>query len=185
MLETTSEKYCVFRQASDWYAFPALAVLEVAPAPEVISIPNSDQVLAGMCHLRNEFLPVLRLQTLAGEATAKAPGEQQLLVVHGTQGPWALLVDRVAGLETLEVSPSYETPIADDWAAAVAGSATLCSQLVRVLDARRVYCLADSILRQHWKKPLRNSSERNDFVARTSALTSGEPWTSLAGDRDN
>ena len=35
MLGNDSEKYCVFRQASNWYALPAIGVLEVAPAPEV------------------------------------------------------------------------------------------------------------------------------------------------------
>ena len=151
MLETNCDKYCIFRQSAHWYGLSALSVLEVAVAPDLVSIPNSDPVLAGLTHLRSEFLPVVQLPTLAHEPRTEDVGEQQLLVVDGVQGPWGLLVDHVAGLESLEVSPSHDMPIADDWAAASTGSATSNSRLIRVLDARRVFFLVERTLQHHWE----------------------------------
>ena len=150
MFNDDGERYCVFRQASHWYAFPATDVLQVAPVPHIVHVPDADPVLAGLCHSRNEFLPVLRLHSLVGQLRAEDPSEQQLLVMRGSQGPWALLVDRVSGLETLEVSLNYESSASGDWAAAITGSATLRKELVRVLDARRVYSLSESVLQSRW-----------------------------------
>ena len=151
MHESNCEKYCVFRQSADWYGLAALSVLEVAPVPALVSVPNSNPVLAGLSQLRREFVPVLQLRALASAPSAQQGGEQKLLVVDGTEGPWGLLVDHVAGLEPLEVSPGHDTPAADDWAAAIVGSAATNGRLIRILDARRVYCLAEATLQQHWE----------------------------------
>lgn len=149
-----TDKYCVFHQGGSLFAVPATCVLEVAKDPGIVSVPGSDAVLAGLCHLRNEFLAVLDLRALAGENGENGQDltEQQLLVISGSNGPWAVLVDRVSGLESLEVSLSQDIHSADDWSAAMIGSATLRNQVIRILEPFRVYRLADSILGQSWAK---------------------------------
>ncbi|MDP6719729.1 MAG: chemotaxis protein CheW [Pirellulaceae bacterium] len=144
-----TDRYCVFRHGGSLFALPATCVLEVAENPGISSVPGSDAVLAGLCHLRNEFLPVLDLSAMAGE-NGDDLDEQQLLVISGSNGPWAVLVDRVIGLESLEVSISQDIRSADDWSAAMIGSATLRNQVIRILEPCRVYRLADSILRHSW-----------------------------------
>lgn len=151
-----TDKYCVFRQGGSFFGLPATCVLEVAEDPGVSSVPGSDSVLAGLCHLRNEFLAVLDLRALAGE-NENDLDEQQLLVISGSNGPWAVLVDRVVGLESLEVSISQDIHSADDWSAAMIGSATLRNQVIRILEPSRVYRLADTILRHSWTKMSRGT----------------------------
>jgi len=146
-----TDKYCVFRQGGSLFALPATCVLEVAANPGVSSVPGADSVLAGLCHLRNEFLAVLDLRALAGEDGVDRD-DQQLLVISGANGPWAVLVDRVVGLESLEVSISQDIQSADDWSAAMIGSATLRNRAIRILEPCRMYRLADSILRYSWAK---------------------------------
>lgn len=148
-----TDKYCVFHQGGSLFAVPATCVLEVAADPGIVSVPGSDAVLAGLCHLRNEFLAVLDLRALAGE-NGEDLTEQQLLVISGSNGPWAVLVDRVSGLESLEVSLGHDVHSVDDWSAAMIGSATLRNQVIRILEPFRVYRLADSILGQSWAKAL-------------------------------
>jgi purine-binding chemotaxis protein CheW len=144
-----TEKYCVFRQGHAWFALPAICVLEVAANPGVVSVPGANSALAGLCHLRNEFLAVLDLSSLAGEDGA-VQDSQQLLVVHAANGPWAILVDRVEGLEVLDVSISQDIRPVDDWSAAMIGSASLGNQAVRVVEPNRLYRFADNILRNSW-----------------------------------
>lgn len=161
-----TDKYCVFHQCGSLFALPATCVLEVAEDPGVSSVPGSDSVLAGLCHLRNEFLPVLDLRALAGE-NGEDLDQQQLLVISGSNGPWAVLVDRVMGLESLEVSISQDVHSADDWSAAMIGSATLRNQVIRILEPRRVYRLADGILGQSWAMAPRTTM--HDTLNETSA----------------
>lgn len=144
-LEET-DKYCVFRQGDSLCALPATCVLEVAANPGVSSVPGADQVLAGICHLRNEFLAVLNLRVLAGENSVDVEN-QQLLVISGSNGSWAVLVDRVVGLESLEISIGQDISSTDDWSAAMVGSATIRNQAIRILEPRRIYRLASRILR--------------------------------------
>ena len=79
------ECYCVLRVGASWFALPALAVREVCPASEPVRLPDSPALLAGIVHLRNEFLAVLRLDDLAGEREGETQPERQLLVLSGPQ----------------------------------------------------------------------------------------------------
>jgi len=151
-----TDKYCVFKQGGSLFALRAIRVLEVAANPGVRSVPGADSVLAGLCHLRNEFLAVIDLRALAGEDGVDLD-DQQLLVMNGSNGPWAVLVDRVVGLESLDVSISQDVHSADDWSAAMIGSATLRNQAIRILDPNRVYRLVDNILRQSWSSKFRGN----------------------------
>ena len=90
------DNFCIVRRGGSWYAITALSVREIVPAPALIAIPASPPVVAGLCHLRNEFLVVLRLDVLAGDQEPVNPQGQQMIVLAGFSGAWAVLVDEVA-----------------------------------------------------------------------------------------
>jgi chemotaxis signal transduction protein len=144
-----TDKHCVFCLGDSLFALPATCLLEVAANPGVSAVPGANPVLAGVCHLRNEFLAVIDLRALAGEDRVDF-GDQQLLVVNGSNGAWAVLVDGIVGLESLEVSISQDMHSADDWTTAMIGSATLRNRAIRILEPSRVYRLADNVIRHWW-----------------------------------
>lgn len=148
---TEIEKYCVFRQAEMLFALPASTVVAVSPEPVVAPVPAADPVLAGIAHVRNEFLPVISLAPLTG-SESQATAEQQLLVVKGVNGAWAILVDRVHRLETLEISNNQDATEADDWTAAVMGSATVSNEVARVLNPAALYRLVEDLLTTAWNR---------------------------------
>ena len=150
------EKYCVFRQGTSLFALPANCVVEVSPGPVMVSVPDSNPVLAGIAHLRNEFLPVLELRALMDAEAHRGSLERQLLVVNGTHGPWGVLVDRVVGLESLEISNNQDLPDADDWTSAVIGAAALHDEVTRVLNPRILYRLAENVLQRSWENTNNN-----------------------------
>ena len=148
----TSDRYCVFQTGSSWFALPALSVREVSVRPKVDAVPRSDAVLAGICHIRNEFLPVVSLRALSGETDASATAEQQMLVIVGLDGPWGLLIDRAVALEPLETSFAADSELADGWPGALTGSASHGDEVVRVLDPDRLYRLVVNVLERSWNE---------------------------------
>ena len=146
------ESYCVLRVGASWFALPALAVREICPAGKPVRLPDSPALLAGIVHLRNEFLAVVRLDDLAGEGEGETQPERQLLVLSGPNSPWAVLVDEVAALAPLEVSVDGEAKTPDSWAAVVLGSATFRERVVRALDPNRLHRLAEQELSREWDR---------------------------------
>ncbi len=152
------EKYCVFRQSDVLFALPARCVVEVTPNPVMVPVPSADRVLAGIAHLRNEFLAVVDLGALVDGGETADQSDKQLLVVKGAHGSWGLYVDRVVGLESLEVSNSQDVRDEDDWAAAMIGSATLRNEVTRILNPSSLYRLAEGVLTKAWTQPDRETS---------------------------
>src|SRR5687767_12227615 len=111
--------YCVFRRGTSWFALPAESVREVLFRPAIVAVPNSDSVLAGLCHVRSDFLPVLSLHALLSGDPSCRPPEPQMLIVTGADGTWALLVDQVAALTSLETSAAAEVGFDDSWSTTV------------------------------------------------------------------
>jgi len=147
---SSAEKFCVFQRASATFGLLASVVREVAMRPTVTFVPDADPLLAGICHIRNEFLPVLRLSEFAAHKKSDI-GEQQIIVISAPHGPWALQVDRVIGLLPLEVSLCSDVGASHGWSAAVMGSATHRNQIVQVLDANALLRLADDVLSRYWR----------------------------------
>lgn len=145
-----SEKYCLFNRATATFGMLASVVREVASRPPITIVPDADPSLAGICHIRNEFLPVLHLREFAAREQGRGT-EQQIIVVSAASGPWALLVDRVIGLLPLEVSLCSDVGASHGWSAAVMGSATYQNQVVQVLDANAMLRLAEDVLNRHWR----------------------------------
>ncbi len=145
-LET--EKYCVFQRGNETLAILATAVREVALRPSIALVPDADPMLAGLCHLRNEFLPVVQLSDYEG-AFRESP-HQQIMVFTAANGSWALLVDRVIGLVPLEVSLSSQVGSAGGWTSALMGSASHEDQIIQVLDANALFRFVEESLNRYW-----------------------------------
>jgi purine-binding chemotaxis protein CheW len=144
------ERYCLFRSGTSWFAMPAVCVQEVSFRPEVMPVPSAAAVLAGLCHFRNEFLAVLSLRRLLPDVASSTAPESQIVVVQGSDGLWALLVDEVAALETLDASSSLDSDNDDDWADVVTAWATFRDHSVRILDPDTFYRLAYQALHDSW-----------------------------------
>jgi chemotaxis signal transduction protein len=143
------EKYCVFDRGDTLFAILATSVREVGLRPKISTVPGSHAMLAGLGHVRNEFLPFLQLNTSSNYGKPHGD-ESQMVIVSGDNGPWGLLVDHVLGLMPLEVSLCSDVHGAQGWMAAVMGSATLDHRVVRVLDERALYRLATETLNAYW-----------------------------------
>ncbi len=142
-----AEKYCVFLTGGLWFALPATLIREVVGRPTLAIVPRSNPVLAGLCHEGSEFLPVLRLPSRASHASHSS--EQKMLVLNGPNGAWALLIDQVHGIESLECSHDAEGYF-DDWSMAVMGTSTLNDNFVRILNPDGLYRFAEQMLKRDW-----------------------------------
>lgn len=150
MTLATCDKYCLFESGSCWFALPAVAIREVAARPSLAGVPNTPPALHGLCHLRNEFLPVLSLPMLLGLESAEPQQGRQMLIVDGTHSTWGCLVDRVAALESLETSLARESDLDGGWSSPIIGTATYRDEVARVLEPEAMYRLAQQLLEDFW-----------------------------------
>ncbi len=147
-----SERFCVFRSGEGWFGIPALAVRSIVPRPEITITPQSDPILKGLCHLQNEFFSVISLQALPQIQYDTSPeSEQQLLIIHGPQGPWGLLIDQAIGLAALETSISAISNRQDDWSKVIVGSASFENQVLQILEPAALYHYTSNLLGMFWK----------------------------------
>ncbi len=142
--------YCVFRRGSTWFAFPAENVREVCERPTLVAVPGSTNVLAGLCHFRSEFTPVIRLDHLLTEDGARLGEEPQMLVVQSGDGAWGVLADEVRALVSLEPSAGEEVTDMLCWTSAITGWAAWEAESVRVLHASNLRDLIESELTRSW-----------------------------------
>ncbi len=89
-------------------------------------LPLAAPTLAGICHVRNEFLPVVRLEDMEVEAEGA-----RLLVLSGAHGNWGLLARHVHALAALEATHANSYVGGDIWSGAVLGSALYREQVVK------------------------------------------------------
>lgn len=145
------EKYCIFSRRRSVYAVLAASVREVGLRPKIAVVPHAPALVAGLGHVRNEFLPLVRLLTAEESATRiNHEIEPQMLVLNSDQGPWGLLVDQVYGLAPLEVSRGSERQSSVGWTSAIMGTATLEHQVIQVLDERIFYRAIFDGLQRFW-----------------------------------
>ena len=147
-MDNDNDKYCVFHSGGQGYALPALAIRYVTPTPPVFVAPLTDRMMAGVCHLRNEFLSVVHLNGVARVQDTQ-PEPRQLVAIASVHGNWGLLVDEVEALAAVEHTTSAESD-RRGFAATIIGSATHNGQFLRVLDPNRLYKLVEDRLRAAW-----------------------------------
>lgn len=149
-IQSTTDKHCVFRCGEAWFSVPAVSVREISVAPALVRVPDSHRSLAGLCHLRSEFVPVLSLEALLDlRSSGGAPAHDRLLVFNGTS-VWALAIAEAAALESLETIVNPETKNDDAGLNAVIGTAMYGEQIVRVLNPNSLFRLGQQALESLW-----------------------------------
>lgn len=149
-----SSKHCVFRSGASWFSLPAISVREIAISPELVRIPNCHDSLAGICHLRSEFIPVISLSALLNVDTSQHALPHNKLMVIDCTNVWALRVAETASLENLETIVAPDARMEDDAAStAVMGTAMFRDQIVYVLEPNSVFRMAQQTLEHFWASP--------------------------------
>ncbi|MGI9471970.1 MAG: chemotaxis protein CheW [Rubripirellula sp.] len=148
-----SDKHCVFLSGAAWFSVPAVAVREITIAPPLVKVPESDKSLAGLCHLRSEFVPVILLNSLLdGDACDYSQPHNKLLVIHGASA-WGILIAEAAALESLETIVTPDSRLDEANHSPVMGTAMFRDQIVRVMDSNRIFGLAQRSLEKAWESP--------------------------------
>lgn len=148
----TSEHHFVFELGGALYGISALAVREVALPHQLVDVPVTTDAVAGICHFRNELLPVLNLQSLTDSfATRKSTG-RQLLVISGTSGDCAIRIDRAIGIDSLDIASTTDAQWNDTWSNVLIGTASHTEGVVRVLDVDAVYRETRDQLHHLWAR---------------------------------
>ncbi len=133
--------HCVFRCGTTLFALPAVSIREVLQRPAIVPVPGTPSMFAGLCHIRSEFIPVIKLDPILSRK--KRCTNEILLILEDEGGYWAVLVDQVSSLRVLEISDAPETENEEDeWSATVIGWATEGNYVIQVLDPQRIGRLA-------------------------------------------
>ena len=148
---SVSDKHCIFRCDRSWFSLPAICVREITIAPDLVRVPNCHRSLAGLCHLRSEFIPVLSLtQLMSVDPAQTAERHGNLMVVNGSS-VWAMQIAEAAALESLETLVAPEARMDDLNTTPVTGTAIFRDQIVRVLDPVIVFRMAQQSLETLWR----------------------------------
>ena len=151
---------CVFSSGENWFGIAALAVRGVVPRPNIASLPHADASLKGVCHIQNEFLPVVSLRALSSiQYDTSADAEQQLAILLSPQGPWGLLIDEAARLAELEISISTFSSQSDPWSRVILGSAAWNDQVLQILDPVAIHQYASRLLEMYWQSSDQNQPQ--------------------------
>ncbi|MDG2223545.1 MAG: chemotaxis protein CheW [Rubripirellula sp.] len=148
-----SGKQFVFRTGALWFSVPAIAVREVTIAPALVSVPGCHASLAGLCHFRSEFIPVLALERLLDMDGIHPSEPQDRLIILGDRVRWAIPVAEAAALESLETLVTPELRHEDGNPGLIMGTSIFRGQIVRVLDEKAVLRLAQKSLEETWHRP--------------------------------
>ncbi len=157
----SNSKHCIFQVRDSLYAISVLDVREVTLAPPLVRVPSCPPTLAGLCHIRSEFVPVVLLAPLLGDSDARLPA--QLLVLNDPLGPWALMIDRAIAIDTIEMHVDAEHRD-ESHRSPVMGTATYQSEIIRVLDPQTLHQLVQQSRNRCWQ------TSSNSETASTEAL---------------
>lgn len=175
----TGDRYCIFRAAGGTFGVSALSVREIAERPPLVRAPGAPGLFVGLCHFRNEFLPVLDLPEFVETNGADSGEAGSLLILSGPEGNWALLIDRGLALEALEIAYSASGSESQE----LVGTASYRDEIVRVLDPDRLYEQAVSMGERGWQKTPRGehvcSEHSSDWETRPAGLS---PWNRPRSD---
>jgi chemotaxis signal transduction protein len=144
-------KHCVFRCSDSWFSVPAVSVREVVLAPELVRFPNCHRALAGLGHLRSEFVPVIALETLLNLQQRESRSADDCLLVLEGNCVWSLLISESAALQSLETIVSQES-LAENTNNVVIGTAMFQDRIVRVLNPNGLLATAQHAFEQYWNE---------------------------------
>ena len=159
-------KHCMFRCAGDWYALPATSIGEITSATPITQIPASAPSLLGVCHHQSEFIPVVSLsKILNSENHNAATPKHQYLLILDDKPRWAILIDEVGKLVTMDTIVPNESR---EFAASLtpqSGTAIIQGKIIKLLNCDQLYNRVLSDLASNWSHLNRASSNRSPVEA--------------------
>jgi hypothetical protein len=112
-------------------------------------VPQCPRSLAGICHIRSEFVPAVLLGPLLGNEAPNSREPEQLLVLESPRGSWALMIDRVIAIDSIQTHVAANNR-ADSQLTAVLGTATYRSIVTRVLDPSVLHRIVQQSRSPQW-----------------------------------
>jgi len=118
-------------------------VREILPMVSLARPPGLPPLVEGFISLRGEAVPVLRLERLFGVAAKPPEMYTPLLVLRGSGGALAWMVDRVS--EVAQISEADMTPVRREhcWNECTRTEARLGDRVVHLLDPDRLLLEAE------------------------------------------
>lgn len=138
--------YSSFRIGDTTFILNIHQVQEVLQAQEMVTVPLSSGLVAGLINLRGEIVPAVNLRPVLGIHDALKETDNMNVVIYSPVGIFSLIVDEVHDI--LEVSPSMiqATPpsLPGYLKALTNGICKLSSSLLMVLDIDGVVRMIES-----------------------------------------
>lgn len=160
-----NDNYCVFQAENAVWAVAAAAVREIADAAPIVAVPEAPSEVVGVCHVRMEFLPVLSLPGLLGEAGADHHAPEFLLILNGGEGPWALPIQKALSLQALEVAVGEMGSDFRFCSMGLLGTASFRDKVLRVIDASWLYRRAHEVIENHWRRGVPSDAARGPALS--------------------
>jgi len=133
--------WCTFRLGKSHYGVELARVQEVLRPLPVTRLPLSPPAIAGLINLRGRIVTVVDLRVVLGVEASPAAG---LVVVRGSEGPVALLVDAIGDVRRAELdTPALAAETSgDERGPLIDRTLALPGELLTVLDLDRVLARA-------------------------------------------
>lgn len=151
MVAGTSERMLVARVGSEYFAFRLADVLEAVDAPVIAPVPLMPRGVLGQITHRGQLLPVLDPRAVLGVARegvgregAACEGTVLVMVPAGT--PFALGVDDVTDMITVDAGATRALPVGMDRTGILTGLLAIDHMLVGAVDIAAFRTAAGSLL---------------------------------------
>ncbi len=100
--------YVVVRAGEMLIGLPSVDIVEIVPTEGLISIPKSEEALAGVLLLRDQTYAVADLRLRLGLCTSQDQGRSVVMLVHDGEATTGIRVDSVVGRRRIDVDELRE-----------------------------------------------------------------------------
>jgi len=97
-----NDQYVVFTVNHSLYGIPIQEVSEIIRMQKLNWIPNSQNELLGIIHLRDKVIPVISLHRIFSEAEKELDSKTRIVVVHSGGKEVGMVVDEVEQVKFLQ-----------------------------------------------------------------------------------
>ena len=144
-------RYLVFRIDASLFAWPADLVREVVDCPSLVRLPRSPQIIEGVGHHANRFLPIVDISSCVGTPQTKREWKH-LVIVSDAYGAVGIGIDQGLAVKPLETSFRPEQQVRDGWSEVIAGTAGSDEGIIRIIDPETLFLVLRSHLESHWSR---------------------------------
>ena len=107
-------KQIIFKIGNEQYGIDILKVHEIENANNIVPVPNSQECVLGIMHLRDSVIPIYSLRRKFNmddyEITQKDEEPQKLIIAASKDMEIGFLVDRVEEIMEIKDSQIFNTP---------------------------------------------------------------------------